>query len=474
MTGLDFFSLTPFLIIAMAPVLIMINIAFSRNHQVTYGFSVFAFSVAFVSLFLIVPALPHEINPLFIIDQFSLLFLGIIFLSCIVIVILSYHYFEQHRTEKEEYYVVLFIAALGASILTVASHFATFFLGLETLSIAVFVMIAYLRSRDYSIEASMKYLIMASVSSAFLLFGMALIYAATGTMIFKELAVFFQSSSVWSPIALIGFAMILVSLGFKLALVPFHMWTPDVYQGAPVPVTAFIATVSKSAVMALIIRFFYNIDGVHNAVLFISISGIAILSMFAGNLLAVRQQNMKRLLAYSSISHLGYLLVTLLMAQENGPQTAVFYVIIYSITSLGAFSVISLVSSCDGDRDQLESYKGLFWSRPWLALVLTLSMLSLAGIPLTAGFISKFYLVLSGVKSNLWLLMFSLIINSVIGLYYYLKVITTMFSGRSKEHLPEVSMAGYTVLTVVSSFILLLGIFPGWLLNLIAKFAVIW
>ena len=249
------------------------------------------------------------------------------------------------------------------------------------------------------------------------------------------------------------------------------MWTPDIYQGAPVPVTTFIATISKGAVLALALRLFIDIRGFSNGTLIIIISAISILSMFTGNLLALKQTNLKRLLAYSSIAHLGYLLITLLAGTTAGIEAAIFYLVAYIITTLGAFGVISILSVCERDADNIEDMKGLFWSNPWLASVLTLALLSLAGIPLTAGFMSKFYLVLAGVKSGLWLLAFSLVINSVISLYYYLRVIKTMFAPTEKGKSIEIPASANLVLIVIVIGILFIGIFPSFLTELIMTFA---
>jgi NADH-quinone oxidoreductase subunit N len=416
------------------------------------------------------PALPHSIEPLFVIDIYSLFFLGIIIFAALLITLLSYDYIKQLAGVREEYYIILFTSTLGASLLAVANHFILFFLGIETLSISLYILIAFQRSKDSSIEAGIKYLILASVSSAFLLFGMALIYTESGTMQFNGIVSALGESGQLSPLVISGFAMMMVGIGFKLALVPFHMWTPDVYQGAPAPVTAYIATVSKGAVMAVLIRFFFNIRGFDNRSLFIVISGIAILSMFIGNLLAIRQKNIKRLLAYSSIANMGYLIIILLTGTNKGIQASVFYLISYIITTIGAFGVITLLSTCRYEAEKIEDYKGLFWKRPWIAIVFTLSLLSLAGIPVTAGFVAKFYLIFEGMKAGLMVLIFSMIINSVIGLYYYLRVITAMFSPANEIELPALSLIGHITLSLIAVSILILGVYPGWFIDIIMKF----
>jgi NADH-quinone oxidoreductase subunit N len=448
----------------------MIVISVLRNYEVVYGFSVLSLLLAFTAVFFIVPSIPHLIEPLFIIDIYSLFFLGIIILAALFVTFLSYDYIKQLQGVREEYYIILFTSTLGASLLAVANHFILFFLGIETLSISLYILIAFQRSKDSSIEAGIKYLILASVSSAFLLFGMALIYAALGTMQFNGIESALSKDGQISPLVISGFGMIMVGIGFKLALVPFHMWTPDVYQGAPAPVTGYIATVSKGAVMAVLIRFFFNIRGFDDQYIFIVISGMAVLSMFVGNLLAVRQQNIKRLLAYSSIANMGYLIIILLTGTEKGIQASIFYLVSYFITTIGAFGVISLLSTCQYEAEKIEDYKGLFWKRPWIAVVFTLSMLSLAGIPLTAGFIAKFYVIFEGMKAGLIVLVLSMIINSVIGLYYYLRVITTMFSAATETKLPALSLTGNITLCLIGLSILILGVYPGWLINIIMKF----
>jgi NADH-quinone oxidoreductase subunit N len=471
MTVTDFLCLAPLLIIAIAPVVIMIVISVLRNYEVVYGFSVLSLLFAFVSIFFIVSSVPQSIEPLFIIDIYSLFFLGIIIISALLVTLLSYDYIKQIEGVREEYYIILFTSTLGASLLAVANHFILFFLGIETLSISLYILIAFQRSKDSSIEAGIKYLILASVSSAFLLFGMALIYTDSGTMQFSGIISAVSNGGKLSPLVVSGFGMMMVGIGFKLALVPFHMWTPDVYQGASSPVTAYIATVSKGAVMAILIRFFFNIRGFDNKYIFTVISVIAILSMFIGNLLAIRQQNIKRLLAYSSIANMGYLIIILLTGSNKGIQASIFYLISYFISTIGAFGVISLISTCTYEAEKIEDYKGLFWKRPWIAIVFTLSLLSLAGIPITAGFIAKFYVIFEGMKAGLMVLIFSLIINSVIGLYYYLRVITVMFSTAIETKLPALSFTGNITLSLIALSILILGIYPGWLIEIIVKFA---
>lgn len=464
----DLLFLMPLIIVAVTPIIIMIAVTFRRNLKAVYIISLLAFLLAFLSLFLLPQNPSNSISNLLKFDKYALLFLGIIYSSSILITMLSYDYLKKHGGEREEYFIILFVAVLGSSVLVMAEHFVTFFLGLETLSISLYILIAYLKFRDESIEAGVKFLVIASVTTAFLLLGMGLVYAETGKMIFTEIVRSGNQFREFSPLFLTGFGLILASVGFKMALVPFHMWTPDIYQGAPVPVTAFIATISKGAVMALALRLFTDIEGFDNRTLVLLISAVSILSMFTGNFLALMQNNTKRLLAYSSIAHLGYLLIPFLTGTENGLEAAIFYIIAYMVTSLCAFGVIAIMSDPERDSDNIKDLKGLFWTNPFIAIVFTLSLLSLAGLPLTAGFMSKFFLVLSGVGSGLWILAFSLVVNSVISLYYYLRIVKSMFTPSETGNQVKISPEAGFVLAATALGILIIGILPSLLTMIIS------
>ncbi len=467
----DFLCLAPLIIIAGAPVLMMLIIAIVRNYKLVYWLSLAAYFLAFLSIYVVSSYVPHTISELLVFDNFSLLFFSLIIVACFFITLLSHDSLSHLEGEKEEYFIVMFIAALGSLVLVCSTNFVTLFLGLETLSVSLFILIAYTRTRNYSIEAGVKYLVLASVSSAFLLFGMGLIYTDIGSLEFGRIALILDSSHYSLTFLLAGFGMMIVGIGFKLALVPFHMWTPDIYQGAPTPVTTFIATVSKGAMMALFLRFFYTLQGFHYHYFVIALTIIAVLSMFTGNLLAIKQQNMLRIFAYSSIANLGYLLITLLIGNMNGINAAIFYLISYTITTLGGFGIISMLSSQSMAFRKLESYKGLFWKRPWIAIVFTLVLLSLAGIPITAGFMAKFYVIFTGIDAGLWLLVISLIINSVIGLYYYLRIITVLYMPSDNITISAFTPAGNLILAFVSLVILWLGIFPEQVFHLITRFS---
>ena len=467
MTTADLIALSPLIVLACATIVIMLIVAVRRNHALTMALTLLADAVAFALLFVVLRSLPRQVAALLIMDGYSLFYMGLIFAASFVVALLSYSYLKSHREQCEEFYLVLLLATLGSAVLVASTHFVSFFLGLEILSVSLYVLIAYQRSSERGIEAGVKYLILAAASSAFLLFGMALVYADLGTMELARLSLLISGKAP-STLVLSGVAMIIVGVGFKLAIVPFHMWTPDVYEGAPAPVTAFIATVSKGGMFALLTRYFFRL-GLHDSgSLFLLFAIIAIVSMFAGNLLALLQTNVKRILAYSSIAHLGYLLVAFLAGGSIGTAAVTYYLVAYFVTMLSAFGVITVLSLEEREADAMIDFQGLFWQRPWLAVVFTASLFSLAGIPLTAGFVGKFYIIAAGVGSELWWLVFILVVNSGIGLFYYLRIVVAMYKNApcaGQVTVPSLSLTGTVALAALTLFLVWLGVYPATLIH---------
>ena len=458
----------PLIVVSAASVVVMLAVACYRNHRLTHSLALAAIVLALVTLPAISSQLPAQVTPLLLIDGYALFFSGLILLSALVVTLFSYDYLKGRRESPDEYYILLLTATLGSMILVAASHFASFFLGLEVLSVSLYALIAYDR-RPLMTEAGVKYLVLAAASASFLLFGMALIYAQLGTMSFPEIALKLPSVGATDLVSIVAIVMIVVGIGFKLSLVPFHMWTPDVYQGAPSPITAYIATVSKGAVFALLLRYFSGVELHAYGPLFVIFTIIAIISMFAGNLLALFQTNIKRLLAYSSIAHLGYLLVAFLSSGPLRVSAVTFYLVAYFVMTLGAFGVVTVLSGKENDAEQIEEYYGLFARRPGLAVTFTAMLLSLAGMPLTAGFIGKFYLVAAGVGSMLWLLVIILLVNSAIGLFYYLRVIAVMYVREPEPG--TTARAGLLTSSLVLAALLVvlvwLGVYPTPVLEMI-------
>jgi NADH-quinone oxidoreductase subunit N len=467
MIAADLIALSPIIVVAGVLVAAMMLIAFHRSHLFTALFAIAGFAGSFLALSPAFGLTPRAVTPLIVIDGYSLFFMGLILVSGLVVGVLSYGYFEGREGDSEEFYLLLLLAVIGSMVLVSAKHFVSFFLGLEVLSVSLYAMIAYDRPSERGSEAALKYLVLAGVSSAMLLFGMALIYAVLGTMEFAQMSVKAAAAGN-DPVMLAGFALVVAGIGFKLALFPFHMWTPDVYEGAPAPVAAFVATVSKGAVFALLFRYFRDAGLQGGRPLFLIFSVLSIASMFAGNLLALVQQNVKRILAYSSIAHLGYLIVAFLAGGKIALSAASYYLVAYSGTMLGAFGVVTVVSGKVRDADLLEDYRGLASKRPLLAGIFTVMLLSLAGIPLTAGFVGKFFVVAAGVDSALWPLLLALVANSAIGLFYYLRIVTALFmSPEGGRAAAPLSLTGGIVTACLAAAVLWLGVFPSFLVDLI-------
>ncbi|WP_031431401.1 NADH-quinone oxidoreductase subunit N [Methylomicrobium agile] len=473
-------ALAPFLAMTVTAVAAMLAIAVKRNLALINGI---AGAGIVISLLLLAPArqqAPAQVTPLLRIDDYALFFIALLLCAGLAVLGLCHDYFKERGGENEELPLLLVTALLGGSVLAASSHFAAFFLGLEILSISLFTLIGYPVNQLRPLEAAIKYLILSGVSSAFLLMGIAFLYAQSGELSFNGMNRFILSQPAMNTVVLSGIVLIVAGLGFKLSLVPFHLWTPDVYEGAPAPVTAFIATVSKGAVFALLLRLFAETGSYAYTPLQPVLGFIAVLSILGGNLLALLQKNVKRLLAYSSIAHMGYLLVAFIagarIAKPLVVESVGFYLVAYFITTIGAFGVVSVLSSADREAGDIAVYRGLFWRRPWLAGTFTLMLLSLAGIPLTAGFIGKFYIFASGADGKLWGLLAAVIVGSGLGLFYYLRIIVTMSTeedeGKETElrTMPGEQLSALT-LAVLSLLLVWFGILPESLIHSIRAVA---
>jgi NADH-quinone oxidoreductase subunit N len=473
MTTTDLLALSPILAMAVLCVVTMLGIAVRRHHGTIAMLAAAGTLVTLGTLPLAASAAPRTVTTLLRIDGYALLYMGLLLAATLIIIALSYRYWNLHveeHEECEEFYLLVLLATLGAIVLTASVHFVPFFLGLELISVSSYGLIGYLRTRRAPLEASLKYLLLSSTASAFLLFGMALLYFQTGTMVFSEIGAATIPSEPKPLLWLGGFTLVMVAIGFKLGLVPFHLWIPDVYQGAPAPITTYIATVSKVAVAALLLRFVTDLRILEMHTVSLLFGTLAAASMLAGNFLALLQQNVKRLLAYSSIAHFGYLLVALLAGGPFAAEAVTFYLAAYVTMTLGAFGVVTARSTPLRDADAFEDYRGLFWSRPWLSITFMLTLLSLAGIPITAGFLGKFYAIAAGVHADLWLLVLLLIANSALGVYYYLRLIVIMFDrsaaditiadGSAQHDIPS-HWATVLSLGAIASMLLWLGSYPG-------------
>jgi NADH-quinone oxidoreductase subunit N len=407
-----------------------------------------------------------------VLDRFSVLAGSIFLVGGALSALLAPAFMEEHRFEFGEFYALLNFAVAGMLMLAQATDLVTIFVGIETMSIAVYVLTGSWRHSQKSAEGAMKYFMVGAFATSVLLYGMALVYGAVGSTELAEIAR--QAPRVASaPVFIIGWLLILVALGFKLAAVPFHMWAPDAYDGAPTPVTAFMAAGVKAAGFAVLIRLVSSAFSRPELAFGSSgwatlLSVIAVLTMSLGNLAALRQDNVKRMLAYSSIAHAGYLLIgvvaiSLVGGEARGPLF--YYLAAYTFTTVGAFGVVAWIGSRNDERLNLDDWAGLAGKHPAVALAMTIFMLSLGGVPPTAGFFGKFYIFRAALaKPSLVILVVIAVLNSVVSVYYYLRVVTAMYfreAGREVKPLRSTAVAASLIIAAVGT--IGIGLLPGWL-----------
>ena len=409
-----------------------------------------------------------------VLDPFALFFNIVIGYATGLVILLSMDYIRREGQEAGEFYILVLLSSLGMMLMASAGDLIIVFLGLETMSIALYVLTGFFRHRLEAGEASMKYFLMGAFASAFFLYGIALIFGATGSTNLDRIANAVAAGAGRDPMLAIGFGLLLVGFGFKISAVPFHMWAPDAYEGAPTSITAFIATGSKAAAFASLLRVL--LTALRGAPLDwpMLMWGMAAITMSVGNVVALAQQNLKRMLAYSSIAHVGYMLVGVVAGGSLGNGAVLFYLLVYTFTTAGAFGAILLLERDGREAVQLADYGGLATRHPVLAVALSVFLLSLIGIPPTAGFVGKFYLFGAAVKSGyVWLAVIG-VLNSAVAAYYYLRLIVFMYM-REPEGAPTVmapSFSGALALVVALWGVVQLGVAPGPLFDL-AQAAVI-
>ncbi|MBW3610051.1 MAG: NADH-quinone oxidoreductase subunit N [Actinomycetota bacterium] len=362
------------------------------------------------------------------VDGFSVFFGIVITVAIALAALLADDYLRREGLDGPELYVLMLLSGTGGLVMAMANDLIVVFLGLETLSIALYVMAGFQLRRLESQESAIKYFVLGSFSSAFLLYGIALVYGATGSTNFSRIADFLADNLLAANgLLLAGFALLLVGLGFKVAAVPFHVWTPDVYQGAPTPVTAFLASASKAAGFAALLRVFLSTFDLYRLDWRPIMWVLAVLTLVVGSFLAVVQTDVKRMLAYSSISHAGFVLVGAEAASDRGLAGALFYLLAYTFMVVGSFGVATLVGR-RGDADHsLPAYRGLSQRRPLLALAFTVFLLAQAGVPLTSGFLAKFYVIGAAVEAESYALALIAMISAVVSAFVYLRITVAMY-----------------------------------------------
>lgn len=388
---------------------------------------------------------------------FSLMFLG----TGILTILLSKSYLERQNIHRSEYYMLIIFSIAGMMLMASAMDLIVLFLGIELMSICLYVLAGFMRTKEQSNESSLKYFLLGAFATGFLLYGIALIYGVTGTTNLEAIAASFALHSS-NTIFLIGVVFLLVAFAFKVAAAPFHMWAPDVYEGAPTTVTGFMSTGVKAAGFAAFAAVFLRTFDFAGTRVTEVLAIVAAVSMIIGNVTALAQSNLKRMLAYSSIAHAGYILIGLAAANPDGQTGILFYLAAYIVVNIGAFGIISLVEEKDGSKLTYDDYAGFSAQKPFLAALMSIFMFSLAGIPPFAGFFGKYYVFLAAVKADMvWLAVVG-VLTSLISVYYYLRLVIIMyFRDGQADVAAKPALAALVSITVAAYLVVQLGIYPS-------------
>ena len=475
MTQADFFSILPIMVVLVwALLLLVVDLWIPRERKsITALLSAVGLAVGVGVSLAQVGTTSLTFNGMIMLDDFAV-YLNIIYLvSGIITIALGYDYLKRMGIERSEYYFLLMISISGMMLITQAYHLIVVFLALELMSIPLYILAGFARPRLDSEEASLKYFLLGTFSSAFLLYGIALVFGATQTLGLEGILSSLQSGGTNMVLFVAGAVMMMVGFGFKVAAVPFHEWAPDVYQGSPTPVSAFMSVAVKAAGFAVLLRIFLTAFPGLTVQLVPIVWVIAALTMLVGNLLALNQTNLKRLLAYSSIAHAGYLMMAFVAASSpeqtgNAVSSMLYYLVAYSITTFGAWAVVISLEQAEAKGLELEDYSGAGHKYPWLGAAMTVFMLSLSGIPLTIGFWGKFFLFRTTVQAGFTDLALIGLLGSLISVYYYLRVVVYMFM-RSGE--PRVRRDGWISLVAIGAAVavVLLAVIPNRLLEVAAQ-----
>lgn len=477
--AVDIYRVLPELIWCGFGVLVMLLQPFVRSRQFFMFFALLGFlagtGAAFVSFLHAGPGFYGLVQS----DAFSFFFRTLVGSISFLVVLAAEPYLDRERLPIAEFYALLFFASAGMGVLASAQELLTAFIGLEMSSISSYVLAGYRRDSLKSSESAMKYFLLGSFATAFFLYGIALVYGGTGTTQLDKML----GADPTSVLLKLGLAMILIGLGFKVAAAPFQVWTPDVYEGAPTPVTALFSAGPKAAAFALLLRIFATVPAATHY-WFWAFWVLAALTMFVGNLGALVQTNMKRLLAYSSIAHAGYILVafaavtTMTASSDIGAAPAyaavLFYLLSYALVKLGAFTIVSQLGGSGEKNLSLDDYAGLSQRQPFVAAMLSIYLLSLLGLPVTAGFFGKFYIFKAAVNSHLISLAVLMAINSVIGAYYYLRVIVVMYMREPSAEAAALGPVPFplgvnAVLLITFVGTIVFGVYPNPVINFILR-----
>jgi len=462
-------------VIGSALILILIDLFVKRKEIVAYTGIIGTILALFISIKVYAMIGPTStFGGMFILDGYSNFFKLIFYINLILTICISIKYLRIEKASLGEYYALLLLATSGMMIMASAKDLMILYLGLELMSLSTYILVGILRNNLRSNEAAIKYFLLGGFSSAFLLYGASLIYGLTGTTDIAAIASYINVNGLaGNKILLLSMVLFAVALGFKIATVPFHMWAPDAYEGAPTSITAFMSVGPKAAGFAAIGRVFLIAFGSIKIEWSAVLIPLAVLSMGVGNIVALSQTNIKRMLAYSSIAHAGYALLGVIVGTGEGLSSMMNYMFIYAFMNIGAFAVVIMLRSEGISGEDLSDYEGLSKSHPLASALMLVFMLSLTGIPPTAGFIAKFYVFMEAIKAGYVSLVVIAVIFSVVSAFFYLRVIMYMYMREPKEEVVLSSSIPMGIALAVSTFIIFaLGVFPSYILNL-ARFSIL-
>jgi NADH-quinone oxidoreductase subunit N len=466
----DYIRILPELVLSVFGIIVMLLEPFvdeGRHHKILGGVALVGSLGAILATLCMANSPGMAFWDMVQVDAFSVFFHFLVATVAAVVILTSYEYMEVQQIRAGEYYGLILFGAVGMSLMSSAVELVLIFIALEISSISTYILAGFRRRAATSSEASLKYFLLGSFATAFFLYGIALMFGATGSTSINAISQTLRSGTV-PVLAYVAVALMFVGLGFKVASAPFHIWTPDVYEGAPAPVVGFMSTAPKAATFAVLLRIFFEANAPGRLWL-VWVS--AALSMTLGNVGALVQTNVKRLLAYSSIAHAGYLLVAFAAAPANGIPAAMLYTAAYAAMNLGAFAVVSHFAGAGERYVTLQDYAGLGRRSPLLAATLTIFLLSLIGIPVTGGFFAKFYVFSAALQANLVGLVIIGVINSAVGAYYYLRIIVVMYMREATEEsaLSPLPIGLGTALAVSAAATIYLGVLPGRILDFASK-----
>jgi NADH-quinone oxidoreductase subunit N len=469
----DLLPVLPEVVIASAACSILLVEAFlgERHRYLSFELSQIALIAAAAVTLLMHSDRPSVVlSGTFVSDRMSDVLKVFIYLITFMAFLYARDYLRARDALRGEYFVLGLFAVLGMMVMVSAHSFLTIYLGLELLSLSLYAMVALQRDSSTAVEAAMKYFVLGALASGMLLYGMSMLYGATGSLDLSEVSAAITRMSPDDVVLVFGLVFVVVGVAFKLGAVPFHMWIPDVYHGAATPVTLFVGTVPKLAAFAIAIRLLVDgLGGLHGhwQAMF---TALAVLSMALGNVLAIAQSNIKRMLAYSTISHIGFLLLGLIAASRPGYAAAMFYAIVYALMASGAFGMVIVLSRAGFEADRLEDLRGLNERNPWFAFVMLILMFSMAGVPPTLGFFAKLYVLQEIINVNLMWLAVVGVVFSVIGAFYYLRVVKLMYFDKPLDMTPvRPALDMHIAISLNGLAMLILGIYPGFLMALCAS-----